>query len=166
MARTEFPIDFDQGLLRRLDRILPKRLAQHNTDVVALRKEHMDLRYPCIDDRANDVLCEFIIRLDDHFAGVRVHDVADSKCTLEVFRIDFEPLYLRLLNVVINGCRDLLSGMDQHFFRLRVRNVLRYLETDNVVGDIPKDLLTFDRQTIGLVEGANDFLVTLQTEGT
>src|SRR5262245_53187687 len=50
IARTEFPIDFDQGLLRRLDRILPKRLAQHNTDVVALRKEHMDLRHACIDD--------------------------------------------------------------------------------------------------------------------
>src|SRR5262245_7928633 len=55
--------------------------------------------------------------------------------------------------------------MDQNFFRLGVRNVLRYFETDDVVRNVPKDLLAFDGQTIGSVEGSDDLLVTLQTEG-
>jgi DNA-binding cell septation regulator SpoVG len=36
----------------------------------------------------------------------------------------------------------------------------------NVVRNVPVDLLAFDRQAIGLVEGADDFFIALQAERT
>ncbi len=39
IAGTQLAVDFDQGFLRGLDRVLAKREAQHDADVVAFREE-------------------------------------------------------------------------------------------------------------------------------
>src|SRR5262249_15040065 len=73
---------------------------------------------------------------------------------------------LRLLDVVINGTGDLLTGVDQDFFSLWICDVFGNFYADDVVGDVPKDLLSFDGQSIRFVKGSNDFLVALQTQRT
>ena len=52
---------------------------------------------------ANDVLRQFVVGFDDDFAGVGVDDVGDRESAFEIFRRDFEPFDLRLLDVVVNA---------------------------------------------------------------
>ena len=144
-----------------LDRVLAKRLAQNDANVVAFGEENRQLRYARIDNRADDVLGQFIIGLDDHFAGIGIDDVADSKRAFKIFRIDLETLDLGLFDVVVHRSRDLLARVNKDFLRLRMRDVLRHLQSNDVVGNIPENFLAFDRQTIGLIESADAFLISL-----
>src|SRR5262245_49903409 len=56
--------------------------------------------------------------------------------------------------------------MNQDFLALRMQDILRDFQADNVVGHVPVDLLPFDRQPIRGVENADDFFITLQTQST
>ena len=68
--------------------------------------------------------------------------------------------------MVVYGARDFFASMNENFLRLWIRDVLRDLQSNDVVGNIPEDLLAFNRQTIGLIENADDFLIALQTKST
>ena len=46
-------------------------------------------------------LRQFVVGFDDDFAGVGVDDVGDGKGAFEILRDHFEPLDLRLLDVVV-----------------------------------------------------------------
>ena len=50
IAGPQLAVDFDQRFLRRLDRVLAQRLAQHDADVVALREEDRQFGNSGIDD--------------------------------------------------------------------------------------------------------------------
>src|SRR5262245_22844520 len=144
IAWTELPIDLDQSFLICLDRVLAKRLAQDNADVVTLRKEDGQFRNTRVDNRPDDVLRQFVIGFNDNFARVCVDDITDGKRSFEIFRINLEALDLRLFDVIVDGASDLLSGVDQYFLGFGMRYVLRDLQTNDVVGNIPKDLFAFD----------------------
>src|SRR5579883_171587 len=164
ISGPQFSIDFDQSFLRRLDRVLAQGLAQYNTDVVALRKKNRKFGYAGVDDLTDDVLRQLVVGFDDDLARVGVDDIADGKRAFEVFRIDFESFDLGLLDVAENGFRDFLPGVNKDFFGLWIRDVLRHLQSFDVVGNTPEDLLAFDGQPVRLVEGTDDFLIALQSE--
>ena len=159
IARTQFAVDLDQ-------RFLAQSLTQNDADIIALGKENRQFRHPGIDDGPDDVLGQFVIGLDDHLTRVRIHDVANRKCAFEILRINFETLNLSLLDVVVYGGCDFFAGVNENFLRLWVGDVLRDLQSNDVIGNIPEDLLAFNRETIGLIEGSDDFLIALQTKST
>ena len=150
--------------MRGLNRVLAQSLTQNDADIIALGKENRQFRHPGIDDGPDDVLGQFVIGLDDHLTRVRIHDVADRKCAFEIFRINLETLNLSLLDVVVYGACDFFAGVNENFLRLWIRDVLRDLQSNDVIGNIPEDLLAFNRETIGLIEDSDDFLIALQTK--
>src|SRR5262252_6507737 len=54
--------------------------------------------------------------------------------------------------------------MQEHFLRLRMNDVFRYLDSLNVVRDVPQKLLSFDRDAFRFVKRTDNFLVTLQPQ--
>jgi hypothetical protein len=66
-----------------------------------------------------------------------------------------------------HGRRNLLTGVQQHFLGFRMRNVLRDFQTEKApafFGEIPVQLLSFDRDAVGVVKRADNLLVALQAE--
>ena len=123
IAGTQLAIDFDQRFLRGLDRVLAQRQAQHHADVVAFREEDRKLGHSGIDDGSDRRLRQFVVRFDDDFAGLGIDDIGDGVGAFDIFGGNFEPLNFGLLDVIEDGFRDLLSGVKQHFLRLRMKDV-------------------------------------------
>src|SRR5205809_242020 len=76
---TQVAIDLDQRFLRCFDGVFAKRQAEHDADIVALRKENRQFRHARVDDGTDDVLSQLVVGFDDDFAGICIHDVADGK---------------------------------------------------------------------------------------
>src|SRR5215510_4019552 len=55
--------------------------------------------------------------------------------------------------------------MYQDFLVLRMNDVFRHLQADDVVGNVPVELLAVDGQTIRLIEGPDDLFIALETKG-
>ena len=79
IAGAQPPIDLDQRLLLRLDRVLLQGGRQHRTNLVQLGEEHLDGPDLLLLRHRHDARRDLLVGLEDHLAGLGVHDVGHRK---------------------------------------------------------------------------------------
>ena len=75
IAGPQPPVDLDQRLLVRLDRVLPQRGRQHRADLVPLREEDLDGAHFLLLSHRHDARRDLVVRFEDDLAGLRIDDV-------------------------------------------------------------------------------------------
>ena len=170
IAGTQLAVDFDQGFLLGLDRVFSQCLRQNNADVIPLREKNRQFGHTRIHNTGDQGLSQFVVCLDDNLARIGIDDICRGKSALEVLGADFEPFDFRLLDVRKNRRSEFLPRVQEHFLRLRVRDVLGNLQALflDIVRERPEQLLVFDRNSSRgvLVEFPDDFLFGVQTQGS
>src|SRR5262245_6395209 len=71
---------------------------------------------------------------------------------------------MRLGDEVIDAVRNLLARVTNDFFRLRVDDVVRNLDTNQILRNVPIKLAVCDGDQIRLIKGADEFLVRLEAK--
>ena len=84
IARTQLAVNFDQGFLGRADGVLLERARDDDADVVALRKGHIHFGDARFGDGGPHFGRERLVRFEQHFAGLAVHQLADSDGAFEI----------------------------------------------------------------------------------
>ena len=169
IARTQFAVNFDQRLLRGLDRVALQRLADHGAHVIALGEEQIHFDYARVEDLRNLIGSDFRVGFQHDLAGSRVYNVPGSPRAFEVRNINFDFADLRLLNFFQSRSIQLASRVRDLLARLRL-DAVRQLHADQVGGlltgriDCPVELLVADHKPIHGVEAAENVLAGTQAQ--
>src|SRR5208283_4278309 len=170
IAGTQLAVDFDQRLLRSLDRIALQRLADDRAHVIALGEEQAHLDYSGVENLRQLVGGELGVGFEHDFAGGGVDHVAGSPGAFEVGDIDFDLGDLGLLQVFQNLVVDLAAGVRDFLARLGLDAVGEF-HAQQVGGllaggiECPVELFVADGDTIHGIEGAQNVFAGTQAEG-
>ena len=159
---AQAPVDLDQRLLVRPDRVLAQGRRQHVADVVALGREDLDLLDLLLLGHRHDAGYHLVVGLENHLAGGRIDDVGRGMGSLELRLGHLDPLDAGLLQGRDHGRADLLAGADL------VGGVYRHLggraPADQVSAHLPPRRAVAQRDPVHGVEGLDDLVGAAQAE--
>ena len=163
IAGTQAPVDLDERLFVRVDRLLLQRLADARAHLVALRKEHLDaIDVPFLRHR-DDARLERLVGLQDHFARRRIDDVGGGVGALELGVRDLHAFDVGLPERFERVLGDLLALLHGEVFT-GDDDVLRGAEADEAAAHAPENRAVLQVQLLDVVEGPDDLVGPAQTK--
>ena len=164
IAGTQLAVDFDQRFVRRVDGVLIERARNDDADVVAIREEDIHVRDSRFADRGPHFRRQRLVRFEQHFAGLPIHQLADRDCAFEIGDADFDLRHARLHQFLVERLGDALVRADQRLARLRMLDLVRELAVDQAFGSVPEEIAVAQRDALDLVERAQDILIRLHSQ--
>src|SRR5882757_2536309 len=159
IAGTQLAIDFDQRFLGRADGILVQRAAEHQADVVALRKEDVNFGDAALGKRLPEIGGQRLVGLEQDFTGLAVDDVGHAVSALEVGKGRANLGDLGLDQFLEEGFGDALVRADDHFFRLGIADFVGQLAVHDTRRNVPEQFLVAQGNPFHLVKGPEDFFI-------
>ena len=120
IARTQLAVDFDQRFLGRADRVLFERARNDDAHVVAIREADIHFGDARFGDGRPHFGGERLVRFEQHFAGLAVHQLADGDGAFEIGRADFHLVDARLHELLVERLGNALVRADEDFAGLRM----------------------------------------------
>ncbi len=164
IARTQLAVNFDQRFFGRTDAVLVERAREHQPDVVALRKEHVDFSDARFGKRLPHIRRDRLIGFEQDFAGLAIDHVGDAVRAFEVRqrRANLRNLGLDQLFEKVFG--DALVRADKHFFCARVLDLVRELAVHDSRRHIPEQVFVAQGNALHLVESAQNVFIGLHAQ--
>src|SRR5579883_908413 len=164
ISRTKLAVDFEQRVVLLLHSVLPQRGRNHVTHVVEFGKEDIACLDSRLDELADDGRRQFVIRLDQDFAGLHIDHVRGDKRAFKIVRSDFHLLDLVLNDFLEDAVGDLAALRHDGLAALGDR--MRELVPDQSFAHLPEQLLVLDNDVAGPVERAENVRIGLEAERT
>ena len=114
IAGPQAPVDLDERLFVRLDRVLPQRRRDDGAHLVALREEDLDLVDLLLLRDRQHARRQLFVGLEQHLAGGRVDDVGGRKRAFQRVVDDLDGLDVGLPQRGNRAGGDLLALADGH----------------------------------------------------
>src|ERR1039458_215672 len=164
IAGTQFAVNFDQRVALVLHGVLADSGGNHTADVVALREENFELVDAGFDQLAQHRRRQLAVGVDHDFAGGHVHHVGDHVRAFHIVGRDFHLLDLGFEKFLVQRGGDLLA-LSHHRIAALGGDGVRKLQAGEILIHVPEQLLVADFHFADAVEGAQNLLVRLQTQG-
>ena len=164
IAGAQFPVDFDQRLAGRLDRVLVERARKHHADVVAIGEKDIDAGDARFGERSPDFGGQRLVGFEQDFSGLPVHEIGDGVGALEIRDGNVRGGNLGLDEFLVQRFGDALVRADQHFVALGILDFVGQLAVDQPFGKIPVQVAVAQRDALDLIERAQNFLVGLHAQ--
>src|SRR6266849_4557408 len=164
IAGTQLAVDFDQRFLGRADTVLIEGAREHQADIVALRKKHVDFGDAGFGKRLPHIGGERLVGFQQNFAGLAVDDVRDA---VRAFQVRQRRAHLRNLGLdqfleQIFG--DALVRSDNHILGTRIPDLVGELAVHDSGRNVPVQVFVAHRNALDLVERAQDVFVGLHAQ--
>src|SRR5467141_349018 len=164
IARAQLAVDFDERFLRRADRVLVQRAREHQADVVALGKEHVDFGDAAFGKRLPELGGQRLIGLEQNFAGLAVDDVGDAVSALEVHQGRAYLRNFRLDQFLEEIFGNALVRANNHFIRFRIADFVGQLAIHDSGRNVPEEVLLAQRDALDLIKRAQNIFVGLHAQ--
>ena len=164
IPRPQPPVDLDQRLLVRADRVLPERGREHRTDLVLLREEDIDRADLGLLRHRDDAGRDLLVRFENHLAGRRIDDVVHGVRAVELVGVQDDGLDAGLLEPVHGAARQPAALADPNLAGLR-HDVRRDPAADQRIAHHPLDRRFLRDDPLHAVERADDVVHAAQPEG-
>src|SRR5208282_3201667 len=165
IARAQLAIDFDERFTRAVDGVAVESAAGDRAHVVAFRKAHVHFGQPGFRQLGPVVGGERLIGLEQHFAGLPVHDVGHGEGAFQVGQFRGYLGHPGLHQFLVQRFGDAPVGAHQRLVRLGVLDLVGELAVNQAFGKVPVEFPVAQGNAIHLVEIAEDFLVGLHAQG-
>ena len=165
VARPEAPVNLDERLLVRVDRVLLQRLRDDRADLIALGEEDLEVLDGLLLRHRDDPRRQLVVRLEDDLARRRIDDVGGGVRPLELGVGDLDRLDAGLLQRGNHRVGDLLARMND---RLGARHLdfAAGAQADQVLADLPLQPAVTQPDPVDGIERADDLVGPAQAERT